>query len=209
MMNRSSRFVAVLAVLASAALPVLAEMEVFTFDKAHTLVGFRVRHILTKVEGRFKSFDGTIWIDRQNPTASRVELTIQAASMDTANENRDNDLRSPNYFDVAKFPTITFKSAKIEPKGSDLYEVTGEFSLHGITKTIRVPVKHMGFGKAGKTEKAGFEVSFPISRKEYGITSGSALVGDEVEINIQVEANKQVPEEAKPAAPPGPTPAKS
>ena len=208
-MNRSSRFVAVLAVLASAALPVLAEMEVFTFDKAHTLVGFRVRHILTKVEGRFKSFDGTIWIDRQNPAASRVELTIQAASMDTANENRDNDLRSPNYFDVAKFPTITFKSAKIEPKGSDLYEVTGEFSLHGITKTIRVPVKHMGFGKAGKTEKAGFEVSFPISRKEYGITSGSALVGDEVEINIQVEANKQVPEEAKPAAPPGPTPAKS
>ena len=200
-MNRSSRFVAVLAVLASAALPVLAEMEVFTFDKAHTLVGFRVRHILTKVEGRFKSFDGTIWIDRQNPAASRVELTIQAASMDTANENRDNDLRSPNYFDVAKFPTITFKSAKIEPKGSDLYEVTGEFSLHGITKTIRVPVKHMGFGKAGKTEKAGFEVSFPISRKEYGITSGSALVGDEVEINIQVEANKQAPEEAKPAAP--------
>jgi polyisoprenoid-binding protein YceI len=207
-MNRSSRFVAVLAVLASIALPVLAEMEVFAFDKAHTLIGFRIRHILTKVEGRFKSFDGTIWIDRQNPAASRVELTIQAASIDTANENRDNDLRSPNYFDVAKFPTITFKSAKIEPKGSDLYEVTGEFSLHGVTKTIRVPVKHMGFGKAGKTEKAGFEVSFPISRKEYGITSGSALVGDEVEINIQVEANKQVPEEAKPAAPAAPTPGK-
>jgi len=208
-MNRRSRFVAVLAVLASVALPVLAEMEVFTFDKAHTLIGFRVRHIFTKVEGRFKSFDGTIWIDRQNPAASRVELTIPAASIDTANENRDNDLRSPNYFDVAKFPTITFKSAKIEPKGSDLYEVTGEFSLHGVTKTIRVPVKHMGFGKAGKTEKAGFEVSFPISRKEYGITSGGAIVGDEVEINIQVEANKQGPEEAKPAAPAAPTPGKS
>jgi polyisoprenoid-binding protein YceI len=200
-MNRNSRFVAILAVLVSIALPVLAEMEVFTFDKAHSLIGFRVRHVLTKVEGRFKSFDGTIWIDRQNPAASRVELTIPAASVDTAVENRDNDLRSPNYFDVAKYPTITFKSTKIEPKGSDLYDVTGEFSMHGVTKTIRVPVKHMGFGKMGKTDKAGFEVALPINRKDYGISSGSPVVGDDVEINIQVEANKQVPEEAKPAAP--------
>ena len=200
-MNRNSRFVAILAVLASIALPVFAEMEVFTFDKAHSLIGFRVRHLLTKVEGRFKSFDGTIWIDRQNPAASRVELTIPAASVDTAVENRDNDLRSPNYFDVAKYPTITFKSTKIEPKGNDQYEVTGEFSLHGVTKTIRVPVKHLGFGKMGKTEKAGFEVTLPISRKDYGMTSGGPVVGDDVEVNIQVEANKQVPEEAKPAAP--------
>jgi polyisoprenoid-binding protein YceI len=200
-MNRNSRFVAILAVLVSVAMPVLAETEVFTFDKAHSLIGFRVRHVVTKVEGRFKSFDGTIWIDRQNPAASKVELTIQATSIDTANENRDNDLRSPNYFDVAKYPTITFKSTKIEPKGNDQYDVTGEFSLHGVTKTIRVPVKHLGFGKMGKTDKAGFEVALPISRKEYGITTGTPVVGDDVEINIQVEANKQAPEEAKPAAP--------
>lgn len=200
-MNRNSRFVAILAVLASVAMPVLAETEVFTFDKAHSLIGFRVRHVVTKVEGRFKSFDGTIWIDRQNPAASKVELTIQATSVDTANENRDNDLRSPNYFDVAKYPTITFKSTKIEPKGNDQYEVTGEFSLHGVTKTIRVPVKLLGFGKMGKTDKAGFEVALPISRKDYGMTSGGPVVGDDVEVNIQVEANKQVPEEAKPAAP--------
>lgn len=200
-MNRNSRFVAILAVLASVAMPILAETEVFTFDKAHSLIGFRVRHVVTKVEGRFKSFDGTIWIDRQNPAASKVELTIQATSVDTANENRDNDLRSPNYFDVAKYPTITFKSTKIEPKGNDQYEVTGEFSLHGVTKTIRVPVKLLGFGKMGKTDKAGFEVALPISRKDYGMTSGGPVVGDDVEVNIQVEANKQVPEEAKPAAP--------
>jgi polyisoprenoid-binding protein YceI len=200
-MNRKSRLLAILAVLVSIALPVLAETEVFTFDKAHSLIGFRVRHILTKVEGRFKSFDGTIWIDRQNPAVSRVELTIPATSIDTANENRDNDLRSPNYFDAAKYPTITFKSTKIEPKGNDQYDVTGEFSLHGVTKTIHVPVKHMGFGKMGKTDKAGFEVALPISRKDYGMTSGAPVVGDDVEINIQVEANKQAPEEAKPAAP--------
>src|SRR6185369_12430374 len=199
-MKRNSRLVAILAVLVSIALPVLAEVETFNFDKAHTLIGFRVRHVLTKVEGRFKGFDGTIWLDRQNPAASKVDLTIQATTIDTGVENRDNDLRSANYFDVAKYPAITFKSTKVEPKGNDLYDVTGEFSMHGVTKTIRVPVKHLGFAP-GKTEKAGFEVTLPISRKDYGIASGGPVVGDEVEINIQVEANKAKPEEPKPAAP--------
>ncbi len=208
-MNRRSRFVVVLAVLAAAALPALAETETFAFDKNHTLVGFRIRHILTKVEGRFKSFEGKISIDRQNPAASEVELTIQTASIDTATEARDNDLRSPNFFDAARYPTITFKSTKIEPKGNGTYEVAGEFSMHGVTKTIRVPVKHLGFDKSGRTEKAGFEVAFPISRKEYGVGSSGPVVGDEVEINIQVEANKQMPEAPKPSAPPAaPTPAK-
>jgi polyisoprenoid-binding protein YceI len=186
----------VLGTLAAVA-PALAATETFQLDKAHSLMGFRVRHIVTKVEGRFKSFEGTIWIDRQNPATSKVEITIQAASIDTANESRDNDLRSANYFDVAQYPTITFKSTKIEPKGNDLYEVTGDFAMHGVTKTIRVPVKHLGFGKMGKFEKAGFEVALPISRKDYGITSGSPVVGDEVEINIQVEANKPEPDAAK------------
>lgn len=198
-MKWNSRFVAVLALYASMAFLAFAETETFAFDKAHTLIGFRIRHVLTKVEGRFKGFDGTIWLDRQSPAASKVELTIQAASVDTAVENRDNDLRSPNYFDVAKYPTITFKSTKVEPKGNDQYEVTGEFSMHGVTKTIKVPVKHLGFAP-GKTEKAGFEVTLPLNRKDYGITSGGPIVGDDVEINIQVEANKVRPEEAKPAA---------
>ena len=210
-MKRQSPVVATLALLLVAALPALAEVETFTFDKAHTLIGFRVRHILTKVEGRFKGFEGKIWLDRANPSASRVELTIQTASIDTGVEARDKDLRSPNYFDVEKYPTISFKSSRIEPKGNDQYDVTGDFSMHGATKTIRVPVKALGFGKMGKTEKAGFEIALPINRKEYGIASGSPVVGDEVEINIQVEANKQMPEEGgKPLSPPAaPTPAKS
>ncbi len=178
-----------------------AATETYAFDKAHSLIGFRVRHVVTKVEGRFKIFDGTIWIDRDNPSASRVELTIQTASIDTGVDARDKDLRSANYFDVEKFPTITFRSTKVQPKGNDQYEVSGEFSMHGVTKTIQVPVKYMGAGKMGKTEKAGFEVSFPINRKDYGIVSGSPVVGDDVEVNIQVEANKQAPEDAKAAAP--------
>jgi polyisoprenoid-binding protein YceI len=199
-MKRRLGIVAAAALLAATSIAVAAT-ETFTFDKAHSLIGFRVRHIVTKVEGRFKSFDGTIWLDRDNPAGSNVEVKIDAASIDTSNENRDNDLRSANYFDAAKYPTITFKSTKIEPKGNDLYEATGEFSMHGVTKTIRVPVKHLGFGKMGKTDKAGFEVSLPINRKDYGIVSGSPVVGDEVEINIQIEANKQAPEEPKGAAP--------
>jgi polyisoprenoid-binding protein YceI len=211
-MKRNPGFVAILALLAAVTLPVLAETETFAFDKAHTLVGFRIRHFVSKVEGRFKDFDGTIWIDRQNPSASKVELTIQAASIDTAVEGRDKDLRSENFFDAAKFPTMTFKSTKIEPKGKDSYEVTGEFSMHGVTKTITVPVKHGGFlkvkGRNGMGEKTGFEINFPLNRKDFGLVwnrpldTGGFMLSDDVEINVQVEANKVMPEEARPAAPP-------
>ena len=218
-MQRSPRFLAILALLAAAARPALGDTETFTFDKAHSLVGFRIRHFVSKVEGRFKDFDGTIWIDRTNPSASKVELTIQAASIDTANENRDKDLRSDNFFDTAKYPTITFKSTKIEPKGKDAYDVTGEFTMHGVTRTITVPVKHGGFlkikGRTGMTEKTGFEINFPLNRKDFGIVwnrpldTGGFMLSDEVDINVQVEANKQMPEEARPPAPvAGPTPGK-
>jgi len=200
-MKKRLRIFAV-AVLFSVASAAVAETETYKFDKAHTLVGFRIRHLLTKVEGRFKDFDGTIWLDRANPSASKVELTIETASIDTGVDARDKDLRSPNYFDADKYPTITFKSTKIELKGNDQYDVTGEFSMHGVTKTIRVPVKALGFAKMGKTDKAGFETSLTIIRKDYGIEKGAPVVGDDVELNIQVEANKEAPAEAKPAAAP-------
>jgi len=189
-MKRAVRVVSTVALFAAAAIA-SAAAETYKFDKAHSLIGFRVRHVVTKVEGRFKGFDGTINVDRDNPAASKVELTIQTASVDTGVEGRDKDLQSPNYFDAEKFPTITFHSTKVEPKGNDQYAVTGDFSMHGVTKTIEVPVKYLGVGKMGKFEKAGFEVAMTINRKDYGITSGSPVVGDDVEINIQVEANKQ------------------
>ncbi|HKA36716.1 MAG TPA: YceI family protein [Thermoanaerobaculia bacterium] len=220
-MRRNPRFALVLALLAAAALPALAEIETFNFDKAHTQVGFRIRHFVSKVEGRFNKFDGTILLDRQNPGASKVDLTIQADSIDTNNENRDKDLRSENFFDVAKFPTITFKSTKVVAKGNDAYDVTGDFTMHGVTKTITVPVKHTGFlkvpGRSGMGEKAGFEITFPLNRKDYGITwnraldAGGTMLSDDVDISVQVEANKQMPEAPKAPAPaaPAPTPAKS
>jgi polyisoprenoid-binding protein YceI len=185
-----------------------AAPETFRFDKAHSLVGFRIRHFVSKVEGRFKEYEGVIALDRQNPAASNVELTIQTASIDTGNEGRDKDLRSPNFFDIEKYPTISFKSTRVVAKGNDTYDVTGDFTMHGVTKTITVPIKHGGFAKVGKGEKAGFEnATFLLNRKDFGISwnravdQGGFMLGDDVEINVQVEANKQMPDEAKPAAP--------
>jgi polyisoprenoid-binding protein YceI len=198
-----------LAALALAASAAVAAPETFTFDKAHSLVGFRIRHFVSKVEGRFKDYEGVVTLDRQSPATSKVDLTIQAGSIDTGNDNRDKDLKSANFFDVDKFPTITFKSTKVTPKGSDAYDVTGDFTMHGVTKSITIPVKHGGFAKAGKVEKAGFEVSFNLNRKDYGITwnravdQGGLMLGEDVEINVQVEANKPL-EDAKPAAAPAP-----
>lgn len=192
--------VAVLTASAAAAAP-----ETYQFDKNHTSVGFRIRHFVTKVDGRFRQCEGTITLDRQAPAVSRVDVTIQAASIDTGVEGRDKDLRSAEFFDVEKYPTITFKSTKIAPKGGDTFDVTGDFTMHGVTKTITVPVHHLGFVKAGKQEKAGFEVAFTLNRKDYGITwnravdAGGLMLGDDVEINIQVEANRA--DDSKPAPP--------
>jgi polyisoprenoid-binding protein YceI len=201
--TRTARVGAILLAAFTAAANGRAAEEVFTFDKAHTKVGFRIRHTVSRVEGRFKDFDGTIWLDRENPAQSRVELTIRATSIDTANDNRDGDLRSANFFDVEKFPTITFKSTKVESKGGDNYSVTGDFTMHGVTKSIVVPVQSNGFAKMGKTEKAGFTIAFPLNRKEYGITwnktldQGALLLGDDVDISIEIEANKKEAEAPK------------
>src|SRR5207245_3926359 len=196
-MKRPSRIVGILALFLGGALPALAEVETFTFDKAHTLIGFRIRHFVSKVEGRFKDFDGTILIDKQNPSASKVEFTVQTASIDTANEGRDKDLRSENFFDITKYPTITFKSTKVVAKGKDAYDVTGDLTMHGVTKTVTVPVKHGGFlavrGRSGMGEKTGFEIYFPLNRKDFGISwnrpldQGGFMLSDDVDINVQLE----------------------
>jgi polyisoprenoid-binding protein YceI len=197
------RAVTLVAALAIAAAPALA-VETYLFDKSHTKVGFKIRHTVAKVEGRFRDYEGTIWIDRQNPAASRVEVTIQAASIDTDHDKRDADLRGTDFFDVAKYPTIIFRSTRVEPRGGDRYEVTGDLTMRGVTKTITIPVVSNGFAKMGKTEKAGFTIAFPLERKDYGITwnrtldQGGLLLGDEVEISIEVEANRKEPEAGGP-----------
>lgn len=201
------RVALVVSLALSAAAMAPAATETFVFDKAHSQVGFRVRHWVSKVEGRFKDYEGRIWLDRAKPEDSRVEITIQAASIDTANERRDNHLRSADFFEVEKYPTITFRSTKVVPKGKGLYEVSGDLTLHGVTRSITVSVRHTGFVNLGKQEKAGFELEIPINRKDFGIVwnrtadQGGVMLGDDVEITVLVEANKEMPPDAVPGAP--------
>jgi polyisoprenoid-binding protein YceI len=177
--------------------------ETFVVDTPHSEAAFQVRHFVTKVRGRFDDFTGTIQVDRANPTASAVELKINAATLNTAHPGRDKHLRSADFFDVEKYPEITFKSTKITPKGQNAYDVTGQFTMHGVTKEITVPVSFLGFMGSGPTEKAGFSADFTLNRKDYGIVwnraldAGGTVLGDEVFISVNIEANPP-----KPAAPP-------
>jgi len=211
---RTRRFAAALTALFALSAAAHAAAETYVFDKSHTKVGFQIRHWLTKVEGRFRDYEGKILIDRDDPAKSSVEMTIQASSIDTGQERRDNHLRSADFFEVEKYPAITFKSSKVVPKGKDLYEVTGDLTMHGVTKTIVAPVRHTGFLNLGKQEKAGFELTVPINRKDFGIVwnrtadQGGVMLGDDVEINVLVEANKEMPAAAAPAAEPTKSPSR-
>jgi polyisoprenoid-binding protein YceI len=187
---------AVLAAALAVASPVLAA-DTYQFDKAHTTVGFQVRHVVTNVGGKFQDFSGTIKVDRVKPENSSVEFTIQAASINTNEPKRDEHLKSADFFDVANQPTITFKSTSVKPTGKDAYEVTGNLTMRGVTKAITLPVTFLGEGKdPWGNEKMGFEIATTLNRKDYGINwnkaldQGGFLVGDEVKVQISVEANK-------------------
>jgi polyisoprenoid-binding protein YceI len=176
--------------------------DTYTVDKVHSEVGFRVRHLVSKVPGRFTDFRGTVAIDAAAPEASSVEFVIEAGSIDTANAQRDQHLRSPDFFDAAKFPQIAFKSSRVKSTAKDRYDVTGAFTLHGVTREITLPVTFLGYVKdPWQNERAGFELDTKINRKDFGIVwnqtldAGGLMLGDEVEIHINVEAVK-----AKPAA---------
>ena len=172
--------------------------DTWTIDKAHSDVTFRIKHLMSKVSGRYTEFDGTITTDFANLGASSVSFTIQAASIDTKNADRDKHLRSADFFDVEKYPTISFTSSKITKTGEGSFDVTGTLTMHGVAKEITLPVTFLGAGQDpwGNT-KAGFEVSTKLSRTDYGIVwnkaleTGGFLLGDEVEITINVEVAKK------------------
>jgi len=172
--------------------------DTWTVDKAHSTVTFKIKHLMSKVTGSFGDFDGTITTDFANLGASGVTFTIQAASIDTANADRDKHLRSPDFFDVEKFPTITFTSSKITKTGDDSFDVTGILTMHGVSKEITLPVTFLGAGQDpwGNT-KAGFEVETRLARQDYGIVwnkgleTGGFLLGNEVEIAINLEVAKK------------------
>ncbi|HEX2834055.1 MAG TPA: YceI family protein [Thermoanaerobaculia bacterium] len=199
------KVIRVLLFAALAATPLLAQTpaaapatEAWSIDKAHSMTQFKVRHMMANVVGQFRDFDANINVDRANLANSTVEFTIQATSIDTGNTNRDEHLRSADFFDVAKFATITFKSTSIKAKSKDSFDVTGDFTMHGVTKRVTIPVTFLGFGKDARgNEKAGLEIETTLNRKDYGVVwnrnldEGGLLLGDDVKVMINLELNKK------------------
>ncbi len=168
------------------------------FDLAHSSVNFHVRHLMvSKVHGRFASWSGTLELDESDLTKSRLDVTIDAASVETKEAKRDEHLRSADFFEVEKYPHLTFKSTKIE-KSDDGYKLTGDLTIRGITKSVTLEVE------GGETVKdpwggtrTGFSAKTALSRKEFGLTwnvaleAGGFVVGDKIEITLEIEAIKK------------------
>ena len=170
----------------------------FVVDPGHSEVSFTIRHLMSRVRGTFDDFSGTIVRDDQDATKSSVEFRIQTKSVDTRNPSRDNDLRSDDFFDVEKFPEINFKSTAVEKVSDSLYQVTGTFSLHGVTKELTLPVNFEGEAKDPRgIVRAGFSLTTKLDRKEYGMNwnraldNGGYLLSDEVVVDISLEAKQQ------------------
>lgn len=165
-------------------------------DPAHTSVQFAVRHMMiSTVRGDFGKVTGTVAADDKDLSRSKVQATIDAASIDTREPKRDEHLKSPDFFDVARFPTITFVSKKIEPAGAGKWKMTGDLTLHGVTREVVLDVEAPGTtvkDPMGKT-RSGARATTKINRKDFGIVWNKALdgggiaVGDDVDVVIDVE----------------------
>lgn len=177
----------------------------YKFDVAHSTIGFSIRHNeINWVSGRFKDFAGMIRYDDKDVPKSSVEFTAKVESIDTGVAARDNHLRTADFFEVAKFPDLTFKSTRVERKGKDRYVLHGDLTLKGVTKAVAIPFTIAGAIKDGRgNTRFGVQGNTTINRRDYGITWGKALaaggldVGNEVTISLNLEVVKPAP---KPAA---------
>jgi polyisoprenoid-binding protein YceI len=190
------------ALLAVATSPALAA-DTFVVDRSHSQASFQVRHLFSTVRGRFTTFEGVIAMDAAKPEASSVMFTIDAASIDTDNSDRDKHLRSGDFFDVESHPAITFKSEKVKATGKDSYAVTGTLTMRGVARTITLPVSYLGAGTdPWGNSRAGFSTAITLNRKDYGINwnkaldNGGLLLGDDVAVTVELEAVKQAPKSA-------------
>ncbi len=195
--------------IALAAAAATAAPVAYKIDKSHSDVGFKVRHFFSKTPGRFSDFSGMINLDEKNPSASSVDVTIQTASIQTNNERRDNHLRSDDFFNAEKFPTITFKSTKITPVEGNKFKVDGDLTIRDVTKPVTLDAELVGMGAVGQSgTRAGFQATTSVNRKDYGVLwnktldNGGTMLDDIVYINLDVEAVKDEPKkDAPPAAP--------
>ena len=167
-----------------------AVAEKYIVDVTHSAALFQVKHFgISFISGRFTDISGTIGVDRENLENSSVEIVIGTASVNTDLEERDEHLRNADFFDVEKYPTMSFKSSKIKKITDTIGEVTGSFTLHGVTQTITMNVTFLGeFDVPWGQHRAGFETSFTIQRSDYGMDKLLGPAGDTIQVTLFVEA---------------------
>lgn len=165
--------------------------ETYKFDQTHSTIGFKVGHFLGAAAGKFKQFNGTIELDREHPANSSVVARIDVRSIDTGIVKRDNHLRSADFFDVGKYPEITFKSRSIKQTGPQSGDIAGDFTMHGITRPIVLHVKLLG-PAAGDLKQSHWQVTTdPLQRRDFGLMFGGAAetlsgIGHDVTVNIDI-----------------------
>jgi polyisoprenoid-binding protein YceI len=171
----------------------------YKIDPVHSTVGFAVKHMaVSTVHGRFTDFSGSILYDEKDPSKSSVDVTIKAPSINTDNNGRDNDLRSPNFLDVAKFPEISFKSKSVEKKG-DGFVAHGTLTIHGVAKDVDLPFTLSGPLATPRGKVLGAEAGLSINRQDYGVVwngklpGGELMVSNDVKIELNVEAHGAQP----------------
>lgn len=186
------------AVLLLAGAPASVHAAAYKVDEDHTAVTFKVRHLLSNTQGQFKKFEGTIDFEAGKPESWKAEGTIQVSSIDTGVAQRDKHLLSKDFFEVEKYPTLTFKTAKVLESSAESAKIEGVMNMHGVEKPIVLDVQILGVAKDpwGNT-RAAFTATTKINRKDFGLAynqaleTGQLLIGEEVSITLEVEGIQQ------------------
>ncbi|PTY06557.1 polyisoprenoid-binding protein [Opitutaceae bacterium EW11] len=189
------RILAAVSLFAIAAVASRAAVETYKIDPVHSSVTFTATHIISKVPGQFTRFEGSIAVDRDNLEASSAQAVIEVGSIDTRNEKRDTHLKSPDFFDAAKHPTMTFKSTSWKKTGENTFDVTGDLTIKGVTKPVVLKTKLLGFAPGiNNTPISAWEASTSIKRQDFGMQLKPMLdkvVGENIDISITVESDLQ------------------
>jgi len=184
------KLLSVAALLAFASLPCLAQTTAWQVDSAHTNSQFAVKHLgISTVRGQFTKTTGQIQLDEKDITKSQVEVTVDTTTLDTRVAGRDNDVKGPNYLDVAQFPTMTFKSKRVASAGEGKLKMTGDLTLHGVTKEVTFDVDgpSPAITDPWKNLRRGASATATINRHDFGVNGGGPVVGDNVDITIDLE----------------------
>jgi polyisoprenoid-binding protein YceI len=200
-MKLSHRIIALAAIASALVTAAPAAVETYTIDPVHSSVGFKIRHIVSHVPGQFTKFSGTVTVDRDNLENSVVEATIDVGSVSTNNDKRNNHLKSPDFFDAAKFATMTFKSKSWKKTGDSTFDVTGDLTIKDVTKEVVLKASLLGFAPGmGGGQVSGWEATATLNRRDFGVNGPAMLgnaLGDDVTVSITIEADMAAPAAAK------------